>query len=456
MTRSRRQVVAVALCLSLVMVACGNSKSDSSNAPTGGGGGASSPKDGGEKSRNVKKDISGVPGVSSDTISYAVIGTKQGNPLGTCILDCYVDGIKAHFAYRNSQGGIYGRKLAIDTPVDDQLGSNQARAIDVVSQKKDFGVFEATLLQSGWGDLDTAGVPAYVWGIAAPDSVNRSHNFPSTVVRCPDCTRRYYSYLANKAGATKAAALGYGTSENSKVCSNAINDSFKLYEKDTGVKSVYLNDSLAFGAPNGFGPEVTAMRKAGVEFIATCLDLNAMKTLAQELKRQGMSDVVLMHPNTYDQNFVKKNKDLFDRDDVIPQFIPFEAQAKGTALADFKKWMAKQGSDLTELAMTGWINASLAYEGLLAAGPAFDREKVTAATNRITDFSAGGLLRPINWTTAHTPYTQATRKGETEPCTAPVVVKNGQFKTLAPADKPWLCWKGTGTTWSEPVPTSSK
>ena len=77
---------------------------------------------------------------------------------------------------------------------------------------------------------------------------------------------------------------------------------------------MYFNDELAFGLPNGVGPEVTAMKKAGVDFVATCIDLNGMKTLAQELDRQDMDDVVLFHPNTYDQAFVAEAGDLFEGD----------------------------------------------------------------------------------------------------------------------------------------------
>ena len=70
----------------------------------------------------------------------------------------------------------------------------------------------------------------------------------------------------------------------------------------------YVNDNLAFGLPNGIGPEVTAMKDAGVDFVSTCIDLNGMKTLAQELQRQGMDDVVLYHPNTYNQQFVTRGR----------------------------------------------------------------------------------------------------------------------------------------------------
>ena len=108
-----------------------------------------------------------------------------------------------------------------------------------------------------------------------------------------------------------------------------------------------------------------------------------------------MDDVVLYHPNTYNQAFVSEAGDLFEGDFVTVQFRPFEADSEGTALDDFQEWMDRQGDEPTELAMVGWINASLAFEGLLAAGPEFDREAVTAATNAMTAFDAGGLIEPV-------------------------------------------------------------
>ena len=94
-----------------------------------------------------------------------------------------------------------------------------------------------------------------------------------------------------------------------------------------------------------------------------------MGGVAQELDRQGMQDVVLYHPNTYDQSFIAESGDLFEGDVVSVQFRPLEASSEGNALADFQTWMDKQGSTPTELAMVGWINASLAFDGLLAEDP---------------------------------------------------------------------------------------
>lgn len=448
------RAIVVFTALTVAAAACGNSGSDNAATTTTAGSNSSTTAAGGDQ-RDTFKQISGVPGVTDKEIAYAVVGTRTNNPLGTCILDCYLDGINAYFAFRNSEGGIFGRKLVVGQELDDELGQNQQRALEITSGNKAFGDFQATLVASGWGDLDKAGVPTYTWGINATEAVDRQNVFPSIAIRCVDCTGRAVPYAIKVAAARHAASIGYGVSENSKICTNSVADSIKMYSADIGADVAYVNDNLAFGLSNGIGPEVTAMKKAGVDFIATCIDLNGMKKLAQELQRQGMQDVVLYHPNTYNQTFVKEAGEIFDGDFVSVQFLPFEADTKGTALGDFLSWMDKQGSTPSELAMVGWINASLAFDGLLAAGPEFDRAKVTAATNALTDFTAGGLIEPIDWTVAHTPYTQATRSVDKgKECAALLRVEKGAFVTVGPKARPWLCWSQADTSWAEPVATS--
>lgn len=452
MPASFARTIAVVSFAGLVLASCGNS--DDSSAPTTAAVGTDTTA-AGAGDRDTFVSISGVPGVTDDEIAFAAIGTRSNNPLGTCILDCYLDGIKAYFAFRNDEGGIYGRELVLSHELDDELGSNQVRALEVTSGNDAFGAFQATLIASGWGDLDAAGVPTYTWGIHATEAADRPHIFPSLPIRCADCTGRVVPYAVTTAGAKRVASIGYGISENSKVCTNTVASSIEMYSTDIGAEVAYVNDNLDYGLGGGIAPEVTAMKQAGVDFIATCIDLNGMKTLAQELDRQGMADVVLYHPNTYNQTFIAEAAGLFDGDFVTVGFRPFESAAKGTALSDFLTWMAKQGSELSELAMVGWINASLAFDGLLAAGPSFDRAKVTSATNAMTEFTAGGLIEPVDWTIAHTPYTEATRSvDEAAECAALVRVEAGKFVTEAPKDRPWLCWDGASTAWSEPVPTS--
>jgi ABC-type branched-subunit amino acid transport system substrate-binding protein len=287
--------------------------------------------------------------------------------------------------------------------------------------------------------------------MAGKDSI-----FGYTGVLCTDCTSRAPIYAGTLVHATKVATLGYGISPNSKDCADGSAASVEKYSADTGQTVGYTNNNLDFGLPNGIGPEVTAMKDAGVDYIIGCLDLNGMKTLAQELARQGMGDVPMYHPNTYDAAFVKEAGDLFEGDIVSVTFRPFEADAGDSQLADFTEWMDKAGNQPSELALVGWVNADLAYQGLVAAGPDFSRESVIAATNQITDFTAGGLIPPIDWTKQHEAVTEddPVTHGGPLTCTSLVQVEGGEFHLIGDPAKPFLCWDATNRDWAEPTDTN--
>lgn len=444
----RSPVLAIVLAMAVLVAACGNSDDD--DAASGDTTTTAAPDEGAEEGNDEFVPISGVPGVTDDAITFAAVGTRTNNPLGTCILDCYTAGIQAYFDYRNEQGGIHGRDLVLDRVEDDALTENQLRTLDLINDDNVFGVFSATLLATGFGDLENAGVPSFVWNIHAADYADRPHLFGHTAAACADCVQRSLPHLIQEAGATKVAVLGYGVSQASKSCAGSLRRSIEEFSDGIGgAEVVYFNDDLAFGLPNGAGPEVTALAAADAEFIGTCMDLNGMKTLGQELKRQGLDDIVMSHPNTYDQDFVAEAGDLFEGDFITPQFIPFEADRTSDLQTAFVEHMEANGEPLSELAMVGFINADTAYTGLLEAGPEFDRDKVVAALNGLTEYTAGGLVAPINWQTAHTPPTP----GNLHPgltCFAPVRVVDGEFETVADPATPFLCWDNDVEGWSEP------
>ena len=451
MMKAVRPVAVAVLVLSGMLAACGNSEgggsddgADEPDAPAEG--------EGGEEERDTFVSLDGVPGVTDDEISYAIIGTEANNPLGTCILDCYQDGIEAYFAFRNDEGGIYGRDLVVGEVLDDALLQNQVRALEVVSADNSFGSFNATLLATGWADLDDAGIPTYTWGIHAAEMAGREAIFGHVGPICIDCTGRTLPLAAELVGATRVASLGYGTTENSKVCAQNIQASIELYAEDIDVEFVYLNDQLDYGLPGGIAPEVTAMKEEGVDFVATCMDLNADLSLAQEMARQGMGDVPIYHPNTYDQAFVAANAEELEGDVVITLARPLESEAVG-GLADFNEWIEETGGEPSDLSLAGWINADLAFQGLLAAGPEFDRAAVLAATNRIDDFTAGGITMPVDWTNGHLPQTEDERLGPLE-CSSLLRIVDGAFDMVAPEDEPFLCWDNQDRSWAEPTPTA--
>lgn len=450
--RGRRSLLVAAL-VTLVVAACSNS-STKSQTPAGSGSSGTS------VSGAQPVPIGGVPGVTNGEIRYSSLGTNSNNPLGTCVLQCFDDGVKAYFDFRNSQGGVYGRKLVLSKEVDDGLANNQAKALEIISANDTFGTFSAAQVANGWGDLANKGIPTYVWAINPAQAAGHAEIFGNAGVACISCTARAVGYAVKVAGAKKVATLGYGVSANSKQCADFAAKSVEKYTADIGgAHAVYTNDNLDFGLANGIGPEVAAMKRAGVDLIYGCLDLNGMKTLAQELQRQGMRQTVKMvHTNTYDQKFVSDAGSLFVGDLVGVTFRPFEADAGASRLKDFHDWMAKDGKSETELAIEGWINADLAYSGLTAAGPNFDRQKVIDGTNRqLTGFTAGGLIAPVDWSRQHDAPTESdlAAHGPKQDCAAFVQVgKDSKFQVVGDPTKPWVCWPGSTRDWSAPVPTS--
>ncbi|MCH7788625.1 MAG: ABC transporter substrate-binding protein [Acidobacteria bacterium] len=448
--RKRLSVLGLLAVFALVGAACGDDDS-------GDGGGDETTTSAADSSETTAAEgdafptIEGVPGVSDDEIAFSVVGIKEGNPLGTCILDCYVDGIQAFFDYQNEQGGVFGRDLVIGEVLDDELANNQARSVEIIANDNSFGVFQATLIASGWGDLDDAGIPTFVWNIHAAESAGREAIFGNVASLCIDCLGRALPYEAQSIGATKVAALGYGISENSKVCAQSSYKAFEKYGPEIGAEAAYLNDQMEFGLPGGVATEVSAMIDAEVDFVTSCMDLNAMKTLAQEFDRQGYIDkVTLHHPNSYNHGFVAENAALFEGDFVSPGFIPYEADGEGTDLALVLERFEASGIELTEHAMVGWINAREAFDAISGAGEEFDQQSAIDALNSETSYSAGGLIPSIDWTTQHEPQSADGGGGPALECSAAVIIVDGVFETFASPETPWNCWDNSNRDWTEP------
>jgi hypothetical protein len=180
-------------------------------------------------------------------------------------------------------------------------------------------------------------------------------------------------------------------------------------------------------------------------------------TLEQELERQGMGDVTVMLPNAYaDEAYLTENADLLEGDLIGVAYRPFEADPADTGLVDFQEWMAEAGHDPTDFGMLTWINADLAFRGILAAGPDFDQAKVVEATNTFTDYTGNGLINPTDWSRQHEPPTadDPLTNGPTQQCYAYVRVVDGAAELIGDAERPHFCWDPAAEEWEEPTPTS--
>ena len=467
-TRSPRSPWALRL-LSLLMVAgllatgCSNSGDDEGSGSGSGsasgsedGEGGDLPADLGEGPFGEFQAIEGVPGVTDDEIKFAILSTGEANPLGYCLLECQAQAVESYFAWRNSQGGVHGRDLVLEQ-VDDEMANNQVKALEIIESGEYFGVIGAPIIASGFADLAGAGYPVYTGFPQSVESNGFESIFQPTGALCIECPSRRSMYAGTLVGATTVGTLGFGVSQASKDCVAGHNAALEEWGEDAGLELGYSNDDLAFGLPNGIGPEVTAMKEAGVDFVLTCFDQNSALTLEEELERQGMGDVPTVLPNAYaDKPFIEANADLLEGSFVGVSYRPFEADPAGSGIEDYLEWTEELGYEPNDWGMLTWINADLAFRGILAAGPEFDQAKVVEATNTFTEYTADGLVNPTDWTRQHTAPTpdDAVTNGPLQDCFAFVKVIDGEFVLEGDPEKPHFCWDTELEGWEEPVPTS--
>ena len=263
-------------------------------------------------------------------------------------------------------------------------------------------------------------------------------------VRClaVGCWDRVVPYQMKISGRHKLATVGYGIAQSSKDCAQnqaqSVAQSVDMIGAD--AEAVYVNDDLAFGVPNGAAAEVTAMKNAGADILATCIVNTDVKTIMDEAKRQGLDILPLL--TNINESQLSGSGGAFDGGYYRNASRPFSADLN-EAQQKFDEYVAKNGGPTDEVTMVGWIVANLAYQGLLDAGPDFSREKVVAATNSLTGFTAEGLTAPMNWTTGHDAPTPTDTSNNNEfECYGIQKIENNKLVLEGEASAPFTCWPG--------------
>src|SRR3546814_4007551 len=113
--------------------------------------------------------------------------------------------------------------------------------------------------------VQTCALPIYV--VAASESAGQETIFQLSGTPCIKCPAMSNLYLPKQAGATTVAAIGYGVSQASKDQVASVIASVEKWGDDAGIELGYTNDDMPSGLPNGIGPEVTAMKEDGVDYV---------------------------------------------------------------------------------------------------------------------------------------------------------------------------------------------
>jgi ABC-type branched-subunit amino acid transport system substrate-binding protein len=414
------RIAALLIVPMLIAGACGNSGSGTSSGAAGPG-----------QTDGVKPNEIDVGGLIAET-----------GPLGD-VYDGLAKGVRAYFDMINGQGGVNGRQIKLVKVRDDATDTtrNLTQARSLVEQDHVFAVFASSPIFPAGTYLGQNKIPTFGTNFNNEWSAGVSlfgHNGSFN-----DATRPgpFLPWLAKQVGATAAATIAY-TVASSADCGTGEANSFSHFGITVGLK----DNSLPFGATDVTG-DIQQIKEHHVGFVATCMDPTGNTLVYKGLKAAGL-DVKMAWPNGYDQNTLKNFADQMEGVYFGLQHIPFESIAQSPEMQKYSAELQKlyPNEPLGEESMYGWEVASLFVAGLQKVGQNVTRKGVVDALNKMTAFTANGLVPPIDWTKQHK------ASGHFD-CTAVVQVQHAKFvPVFGSAASPYVCFAQNTTTLDTIVP----
>ena len=397
----------------------------------------------------------GRPGVTKTEIRVGGYASPPNDTLNVSYPDGF-EGAQAYFDKVNKAGGVFGRKLKLAEKASDQgqasTGATTVRSL--VEEKNVFAVLPVMTNSFVLGSkyLADNNVPAFginvepAWcGTADEEAAIEAAQAQGDLQQCPrsnlfgekgsylcfECPGIGPSYVAQEKGLDNIAVFGY-THISSSKCVEGLKKGFAEYGKPV----VHENSALEFGfSVSEVAADVQAMKDKNVDFVATCMEFGGGFKIAQALKQAGVEDVVFYAPEGYKQSTLDKYGDQLNNWVFRLGFAPWQGKNIPKGTKEFLNAMKARDIEPSEHSQAGWINAALLVEGIKAAGPDFTQQSVIDSINKITDFTADGMLPPIDWSqNGHGPGHEA--------CDAYVEAVDGKFKPIFDKPgQPFVCFQ---------------
>ncbi len=317
-----------------------------------------------------------------------------------------IAGAQAYFDWVNAQGGVNGRRIDLAYKLDDQsdpsMDASQARTL--IEQDHVFAVVPvATPSFSGGPFLSEHDVPTFGLNVnpnadwAGPSMFGNTGSY--TAFTSPQLQA---AYLAQQHHVRAAALIAYNISQSIQGCQGVAN-AFRRYD----IRIVF--EDLAVPVPAfDLSADVTRMKAAGVDMVTSCLDLAGNILLSHTMQQDGMTGVIQYWFDGYDQSALQTYASAMQGVYFMLPHVPFEVTqldpGRYPSMDRFEAALKRYapGNPPSEAALAGWTSADLLVTGLRAIGRDVTRTRLVAAINKLTLYTAHGLVSPIDWRTDHT------------------------------------------------------
>jgi len=387
------------------------------------------------------------PGVSASQIDIGAISSKTGPLAG--YFGGLSPGMIAYFKMVDGEGGVDGRQIVLSANLDDGGSPTQFTqdTHTLIDQDHVFAVGVA----SAWftpGYFVSTGTPTYGYNVSA------NWQTAPNLFAVGGSTQIYkagfptLAYFIKKVGAKSVAFISYGPSIASSYDACSADASGM---KKAGVDVNFVDVSAQLGG--SYASDVQRMQQAGSQLVVTCMQASDNVTLSRDIQQYGLK-IKQDWLNGYDKTLLDQYSSLMQGVYVYnAASVPFEAANKATfgdtyaGMQTYISVMNKYEPSYTYngVAFQGWQSAALIVAGIKAAGADLTQANVVRATNKITDFTAGGLSAPVDWSTGHVGYTEPN-------CSSVVQVRGSAYVIVFRRGKQVFTCLGPSVT--NPVPVT--
>ena len=340
----------------------------------------------------------GAPGVTSHSITVGTISTQTG-PIASNF-SSLIYGEKAYFDYINSMGGVNGRTIDYRYALDDGGSGPTFNQLASTLINQDH-VFAVTGVASAFFTPNyfvEAGTPTYGYDVtgnwAGPKNLFAAGG---SVIYYPS-EAADSAYVVKRTHSNSVAILAYGVPSSADACRAA-----SAGLTSAGYKVSYVDLNIEYPGST-VATDVQRMKEAGSDFVLSCLDVGGNINLARAIQQYGLH-VTQLWLSGNDQSTLRQNESLMQGVYFGTAHVPFTAPVSEYPglklyLTEMRRYEPKYVED--EVAIQGWESAALFVEGVKLAGQNLTQANVIAQTNKLTAFTANGLIAPVNWAVDHT------------------------------------------------------
>lgn len=332
---------------------------------------------------------SDAPGVSPTEITLASISTLSGPipGLGTSSLDA----VRAYVAYRNSTGGVCGRRLTLKSTDDGADNGRYRAALDELSAHA-LGVMGG-LATGDAGGIDVAEATK-VPIVSTP--ISTAFQKVSTVfgMNPPfanvNAVIGKYKYLYDQG--VRKAALVYIAADQTR---QEVQDKQKPQVLAAGIQVVHEQEVPL--STLSFDSAARAVANSGADYLLFVSDSSQSASMAKSMYDTGYKLKFAEYLTAYGTNFIQLAGPGAEGSTSWIRTLPNEEPGTSAEQNALLSWMARTApaDKVDTFAADSWAASKAFVDALDALPGPISRPALLAQLRSVTSYDAGGLMGPI-------------------------------------------------------------